>query len=278
MNEMIGQKILLKQIYSQIDEGIFPRFSIFVGQFGDEKNKFAYQIADYMRNTGESVMYASASDCKVDTIRNIIEESYKCTIQTVYAINDVDDMSLQAKNSLLKITEEPPNKAYFVMTINDLNNTLPTIRSRASIYYLDRYSYTELGDYISLKYPSNIDALDTLFGFCETPGDIDIIFEYGVSEFYSFICKVVDNISAVSGSNALKISGNIQIKDSDPDKYDLRLFWKAFCSECFRRHYLKAIKLTSQYLSALHTKSINKGMLFDMWLFDIRKEWKDGCC
>lgn len=278
MNDMIGQKNLLKQVFHQIDYNSFPRFSIFVGMPGDEKNKFAGQIAEYMRNGGLSVIQITAPDCKVDTIRSLIEESYKCITQTIYSINDADEMSLQARNSLLKVTEEPPNQAYFVMTLNDLNNTLPTIKSRASVYHLDPYSYEELKEYIVKKSPSKIDALDILFGFCETPGDIDQVWEYGVSEFYNFVCKVVDNIVQTSGSNALKIATSIQFKDTDPDKYDLRLFWKAFCFECSRRDYFKGVMVTSSYLSVLHTKSINKSMLFDMWIFDIRKEWRDGCC
>lgn len=269
--DFVGQKPLITQISNEIENGVFPRFSIFVGQPGDEKNKFAQLIAHLL-----NAHYVLA-DCKVDSIRDIIIESYKCQTVTVYAINNVDDMSLQAKNALLKVTEEPPNKAYFVMTLDNIDNTLPTIKSRGSVYHLIRYSRDELSNYAKSQYDDPEPIIERLMCFCETPGDIDVLHVHDVEEFLQFVDKVFKNVATVSGSNAFKIADSLKFKDAD-DKYDLRLFWEAFSDACVHERYQRGIMITLNYLSALRSKSINKIMLFDMWLFDIRKEWKNGSC
>ena len=98
----------------------------------------------------------------------------------------------------------------------------------------------------------------------------------------SYGVKVVDNIARVSGANAFKISNKIALRD-ETDKYDLRLFWKAFMTECFRRaesniddilYNMSAIDITSSKLRDLRIKGVNKQMLFDMWLLSIRECWR----
>ena len=266
---MIGQKKLLSIIDRQLFENSFPRFSIIIGKRGSEKDKIGVYISKYL-----GANCVNTSDIKVDNIRTIIQESYKVSSITVYNITNADSMSIQAQNSLLKVTEEPPNKAYFVMALEDENNTLPTIRSRGSIYHCDEYTQEELVNYASEKY-----GTFKYCGICDTPGEIDLLHEMKEEEFYNYVEKVVDNISTVSGSNAFKIADKIALKDED-DKYDLRLFWKAFKSLCVDEmsgddpiKYGRAIAITGDSLHELSFKGINKTELFDIWLLNIRSEW-----
>lgn len=272
MNKMY-QTELITQIHKEIKEGTFPRFSLFCGQYGDEKNMFASMIARAFDCT-----LVELPDYKADTVRSLINECYSRTGMLVVAMNDIEDMSTQAKNALLKVTEEPPNHVYFVMTTNDYQSILDTIRSRATLYHLDHYSYQDLKHYCETVH--NLDEYDinNLFNFCETPGDIDIIVKYGPTKFWDYVNKVVDNIATVSGSNAFKIADSIQFKDADADKYDLRLFWECFSAVCAEKHFSKGTLVTLHYLKALRTKAINKTMLFDMWILEIRREWMNGSC
>jgi len=263
---MIGQKYLLRNIGRLIQNDDLPRFIIITGSAGGERNKIAQYIADEM-----SAICVEVPDCKADTIRDIILNSYKVEAITVYNIKDADSMSLQARNALLKVTEEPPNKAYFVMTLDDENNTLSTIRSRGTLFETDLYSRNELSTYCDDEY---------ILDIAETPGDIDILKEYGGEEFHNFVSKVADNIAQASGSNALKIAQSMKLKDTEDQgsdtKYDIRLFWKAFCLVCMQNSWFNGLRITSQCLSLLRVKAINKAMLFDKWILDIRQEWADG--
>ena len=263
---MIGQKNLTKLIkYLISQKGTFSRFSIFVGSRGSEKNKMANYVADQLQ-----AICVEVPDCKVETIRDMITAAYKVTTLTVYNIKDADLMSIQARNALLKVTEEPPNKAYFVMTLEDLNNTLPTIKSRGVVYMMENYTSEELATCVLDKEERSI-----CLELCETPGDIDLLRSYKAVDFYKWVTKVVDNIAEVSGSNAFKIAQSIKFKDSD-EGYDLILFWKAVCVVCIKNGFFYGHTVTSKYLAKAAIKSINKQMLFDRWILDIREEWRDG--
>lgn len=267
---MIGQQVLLQQIQRQIKDDSFPRFSIFIGPNGSEKNEFGAYIAKKL-----GAVHIKAPDCKVDTVRDIITASYKVNVSTVYSFCNADGMSMQSKNSLLKITEEPPNKAYFVMTLEDRANTLPTILSRGAVYELNPYTSDELKSYCK-QYNYDSETLDIVLSICETPGDIDLLHTYHPREFYDFVSKVVDNIATASGSNVFKIGQSVKFKESDEEGYNLEIFWTVFCRVCMDRGFYVGLRLTSRYLGQLRIKSLNRQMLFDRWILDIREAWADG--
>lgn len=268
---MIGQKDLINSIRREIENNCYPRFAIVVGEKGSEKNEVGYLVSKYL-----NANYVCVEDCKVDIIRDMIHEAYKVRTVTVYNIINADAMSIQARNSLLKVTEEVPNKAYFVMTLEDENNTLPTIRSRGAVYKLKPYTSEELLTYAREEYNYSDDICSIILKLSDTPGDVNILHEYNPEVFYEFVEKVVDNIAVTNGCNSFKIASSIALKDSDSDKYDLKLFWKAFCNVCLDKKYLYGILVTSRYMSQLRVRTINKTMLFDKWIIDIRQEWSDG--
>ena len=267
---MIGQVQLLKDISRSVEQGTFPRFSIVVGVFGSEKNEIANFVATKLQANCIEV-----PDCKVDTIREIITSSYTVKSLTVYNIKDEDTMSVQARNALLKVTEEPPNKAYFIMTLENEDNTLPTIRSRGTVFRMQEYTQDQLTAYMK---PYNLDreTEQTILRVCDTPGEVDLMISYKPMDFYLFVENTRDHIATVSGSNAFKLTQSIKFKDTDEKGYDLNLFWKAFCVVCLSEGYHNGLQLTSRYLSLLRVKTINRSMLFDMWILDLRKEWRDG--
>ena len=127
---MIGQRVLRDRITGQIIKGRFPRFSIIIGEKGSGKKTLATEIRHQLF-ANEVV-----TDTKVDSIREIIELAYKVNDTTVYIIPDCDNMSSAAANALLKVTEEPPKNAYFILTCENEENLLQTIRSRGVTYML----------------------------------------------------------------------------------------------------------------------------------------------
>ena len=278
---MIGQANLQSRIEQLINNNTFPRFSIFVGPRGSGKKTFAPYIAGYML-----AGWVHAFDVKIDTIREIIQQSYKVVDNTVYFIPDADNMSNAAKNALLKVTEEPPNNAYFIMTLEDENNTLETIRSRGTVFHMDRYTPDEIGSYFYDRYHANHGKDDETIvkELCETPGDVDTLVKMGIKEFYDYVQLVVDNIADVSLANAFKIPSKVALKD-DVEGYDLRLFWKAFMKVCLEKasgkgltpeqilDYGEAVMATDKYLQKLRVKGINRQMLIDCWLMEIRELW-----
>ena len=279
---MIGQTTLIAQLQKQITDGTFPRFTILTGAKGSGKKTLAEQIRSML-----GCMVYKIADVRIESIRWLIQEAYKTRVPAVYIISDADEMSVNAKNALLKVTEEPPNKAYFIMTLEDENNTLETIRSRATIYSMENYTQDELVEYIKANYAveATTNVMNTLLLLGSTPGEINTLMQMkgGVCEFYKYVEKVVQNIATVSGANCFKIADKVAFKEDD-EGYDIKLFWKAFCTVCQYgathtedkeevQRYANGELLTSNYIKDLKLKSVNKRMLFDHWILAIRRLW-----
>ena len=135
---MIGQKNNLNIIKQWRLKRSFPRFIIIVGDVGSGRSTLAKIIAEQTN----SIIYNA--DNGIDSVRSVINTAYTLDVSTVYLFKDCDNMSLQAKNSMLKVVEEPPNKARFIMTVKELSNVLPTIISRATVLNMSPYTADEL--------------------------------------------------------------------------------------------------------------------------------------
>jgi DNA polymerase III subunit delta' len=66
----------------------------------------------------------------------------------VLIIDDIDRLSVSAANALLKTLEEPPQHAKVIITAQNINAVLPTVRSRAQIIRLNGLSDNEIKDYL----------------------------------------------------------------------------------------------------------------------------------
>ena len=280
---MIGQAKLIKLITEQIELNEFPRFSIITGAKGSGKKTLAFEIAKML----DKHKIYFVPDNKVETIRQMISDSYKIASPMVYIMSDADNMSANAKNALLKVTEEPPHNAVFIMTVTDMNTVLDTIKSRASVYYMQPYTVDEILSYVPAGYDETARA-DVISELCETPGDVEALYKCGIEELSTYVEKVVDNIADVSTANAFKIAEKLAFKDEE-DGFPLELFLKAFKSVCANNlrksvadndvegqmWYSAGIKIASKYLTQLTSiTGINKKALFDIFILDIREEWK----
>lgn len=271
---MIGQINLQSDINNLITNNSFPRFTILTGLKGSGKKLMVSKISEML-----SITLVILPDVKIDTVRQVITEAYKQSNKTLYFIPDADNMSTPAKNALLKVIEEPPNRAYFIMSLEDINNTLPTIKSRGTVFQMDRYTPDEIFEYYWTvgDMPNGAEIVRTL---CETPGEVKKCVDMcsgTVMSFYDYVNLVADNIAKVSGANAFKIADKVALKD-ESEGYDLKLFWKAFCKVCADRiaedvKYAEAISITSEHIQCLRIKGISKQALMDMWILAIRKAW-----
>ena len=163
------------------------------------------------------------------------------------------------------------------MTLQDINNTLDTIKSRAAVFSMDVYMPHEIELYCNKK--GIIDSLELYKEFCETPGQVDLFNKCNPKEMYDYTQLVMDNIAEVQSANAFKSSSKLALK-ADSDGYDLGLFWKMFISICIKRYidkhdykYVPGVTITSVKLKQLNRAGVNKQHLYDSWVFDIREAW-----
>lgn len=274
---MIGQERLLTRIDKMIEAG-FPRFTIICGNKQSGRKTIARYIAKALG------AYLINSSIKVDDVREIIDLAYKQTEPIVYLLADVDKMSPAAKNALLKITEEPPRKAYFIMTLQDINNTLATLKSRGTVLNIDPYTPTDLLKYAEDKeYKLTKEEQEIISNICTVPGEVDTLVRYDILTFYDFAKTVVDNIGIVNGANAFKIGLKLSYKENDGG-WDIALFLRTIMYMCRKKmdtkpiqQYRDSIAITSKYLSQINITGINKSSTIDMWILEMRGIWiKEG--
>lgn len=277
---MIGQKRLLDQIDRLVQNG-FPRFVLLVGTKGSGKKLISREIASKL---GYPLVPVGIG---VDEVREVIVNSYRNTEPIVYIIPDTDKMSVAAKNALLKITEEPPQKAYFILTVTDVSNTLPTLTSRACVLKMDGYNEEELLTYLSKKYnTSNItqENIDFVVTTATVPEEIDTLIGYDVNEFRLFVESVANNLHLVSAANSFKILNKLALK-KDEDKWDVLLFVQALKqefiklyyeapanSEYFYQAYWKACDLVKELK---YKNSVNRQYCLDQFILNVRECWRE---
>lgn len=278
---MIGQKKLLSTIELLTEKNSFPRFSIIVGNGRCGKKTVSAHIATLL--SAPLVVL----DGKIETIREAINLSYRQGDTTVYLIPDADKISLSAKNALLKITEEPPRKAYFILTLQNQENTLETLRSRGTIFHIDAYSPSELAELALLYIPENklLDGRkDNIIQICTCPGDIIKVAEYAdIIPLYKYAEKVVTSIGKAAGANALKIGTKLAYKEDDKG-WDCILFLRTVIilfsdfiiqEKAPAKHCLASIHVVSSAISDLELSGINKAATIDIMILDLRRIWVD---
>ena len=180
-----GQGRVLKGIDTLINNSRFPRFVIIVAPKGFGKRV----MSDYIARE----LHANFIPCEstVESVRNVIVDSYAVADKTVYMFADADDMSIIAKNALLKVTEEPPNDAYFIMTVSDISNVLDTLISRGTVIHFDPYTVDDLREFTSYKrYDFTDEAEKIVYQICACPQDITTAAETDILAV-SLTCIVV---------------------------------------------------------------------------------------
>lgn len=259
---MIGQKNNINTIIKWRCNKSVPRFIIISGDIGSGRLTLAKVIIRMINAKGIIIGNSIAE------VRETIENAYTITESTCYIFRNADDMKNEAKNALLKVVEEPPNKAYFIMTVHNIDNMLGTIRSRGTVIKMEPYTREELlsatNDEVLLNYCSNIG---------QTMEDAENIknAEYLVNEvFQAFRDK--------SGTQLLKACTNLRGKQTEKDKCDCTLFMRVFRKNILSldTSLLQSISIyhISRCMQELSRNTINKKASIESMLINILETLK----
>lgn len=103
----------------------------------------------------------------VEQVRELLKDAAKKPYENskkVYIIAYGNEMNEQAQNAFLKILEEPPEYAVFVILAENMESLLPTVRSRCEIIKFPPVSRNKIKDILKNNYP-NIKNADFLAHF-----------------------------------------------------------------------------------------------------------------
>ena len=259
---MIGQKNNINTLIQWRCNKSVPRFIILSGDIGSGRLTLAKVIIK-MINAKGIIMGNS-----IDDVRHTIENAYRITEPTCYIFRNADDMRTEAKNALLKVVEEPPNNAYFIMTVENIDNMLGTIKSRGTVISMEPYSQKELksvcDDDFILRYATNI--ADTKRERTELERTEDCVLD------------VIDGLKAKSGTKILKATTKLRSKVTETDKIDCLLFMLMFKTELLHHPELynqNSLKHLVKCTQEIQRSSINKRASIECMLVSLLEEVKN---
>lgn len=261
---IVGQKNNINTLIQWRCNKSVPRFIIISGDKGSGRLTLA-KIIIKMINVKGIIMGNSITE-----VRETIENAYTITEPTCYIFRDADDMKNEAKNALLKVVEEPPNSAYFIMTVHNIDNMLGTIRSRGTVIKMEPYTMQELcsvsDDELKLEYCTNI-------------GELQVAHEE-IQRTEDCVDGVLKALRDKSGTRLLKACTQLKAKQTETDKIDCLLFFKVFQKRLYRM--FENFELSFECIQPLfickqelNRNTINKRASIESMLIKILEEIKN---
>ena len=259
---MIGQENNLEIIKKWRCNKSIPRFIIISGARGSGRLTLAKVIMK-MINAKGIIMGNS-----IDDVRETIENAYNITDATCYIFRNADDMRNEAKNALLKVVEEPPNSAYFIMTVENIDNMLGTIKSRGTVLKMQPYSRKEL---------KSLCEDELLLEYCSTPGQLQID-KKEVKRAEDCTDEIIKALIDKSGTKLLKATTQLRAKKTEPEKIDCDLFFRVFQQRLFHAMQSGLLIINPSILSEckkdISRNTINKKASIECMLIRILDEIK----
>ena len=118
-------------------------------KFAHQNHPDFYEFYEYTGKRGKNAI-------SVDEIRRIRQDAYTIPndgAYKVYLIPYAEEMSPAAANALLKVLEEPPAHAVFLLTANHYDRVMETIRSRCVKYPVLPLSDAQVETILAERFP-----------------------------------------------------------------------------------------------------------------------------
>lgn len=258
---MIGQKNNIETIIKWRLNKSVPRFMIISGSNGSGRLTLAKVIMKTMSANG--VILGNS----IENVRDAIDNAYTVKETTFYIFRNADDMRTEAKNALLKVVEESPNNAYFIMTVQNIDNMLGTIKSRGTLIKMQPYSLEERTEFTKDK---------ILLKYCSNIGQMKDVNEQQLELAIETVKKVVNGLIKKSGTIVLEACTSLRAKQTETEKLDCNLFMRVFENELTQdvisKNTIESIEVCKY---ELQRSTINKKFSIECMLLRILEDMKN---
>lgn len=143
-DDVVEQNSVKTILKYQLETNTIQHAYLFVGSAGCGKTTCARIFANEInKGQGTPIEIDAASHNSVDDARAIIDDSKLQSIDSeykVYVLDEVHMLSTSAWNAMLKLLEEPPAKAIFIMCTTNPERVPQTILSRVQRYDFQKIS------------------------------------------------------------------------------------------------------------------------------------------
>ncbi len=159
--EIFGQEKAIQFLEHDLQTGSVAHAYLFSGPRGIGKTKTAIKFAKVIADIDDpqihpdfQIIKSFGSNISIDQVRQL--ESW-VTLKAsraknkVVVIEDIERMSEEAANALLKTLEEPVQNVVFIITTSNINALLPTVISRCRQIKFKPIDSTSLRNYLSQK-------------------------------------------------------------------------------------------------------------------------------
>lgn len=121
-----------------------PHAYLLTGETGCGKTTTARIIADMLGCKGTDFKEINASDFRgIDMIREIISNAKYKPLEgkcRMWLIDESHKLTGDAQNAMLKLLEDPPEHAYFILATTDPQKLISTVKGRCSVFNLQTLS------------------------------------------------------------------------------------------------------------------------------------------
>lgn len=149
---VLGQEMIVQALVGAIESGTIAHAYLFSGSRGTGKTSLARIFARQIGCTATDLYEIdAASNRGIDDVRALREGVQALPLESpykVYIIDEVHMLTKEAFNALLKILEEPPAHAVFILATTELRKVPDTIISRCQTFLFKRPSQTILQELI----------------------------------------------------------------------------------------------------------------------------------
>ena len=148
LDSVCGQSSVKAILQQQLDSGEIQHAYLFTGSAGTGKTSVGRIFANELnKGQGSPLELDAASNNSVDDIRNIIQQAKIKSMDSEYRIFLLDEIQALSSNgfqALLKILEEPPKTAIFILCTTNPERIPKTILSRVQQFQFSRISQQEV--------------------------------------------------------------------------------------------------------------------------------------
>lgn len=183
--QLIGQESNLELIKNW---GTLPQFIIIQGDKHTGKTYFISYLCNIFK------LHYVRMNNGINDVRSLLDAMVPDS-NTIYHFKDFDSASLQAKNALLKITEEPIRGNYIIITGS---SQLKTLESRARKIIMAPYKESDVKQYMKKYYiPTVIDKL--YIAGCNTPAKVNMYKNYEhIDALLNYVFYIYEHITYIS--------------------------------------------------------------------------------
>src|SRR3972149_2995539 len=147
LEEVVGHEEIKESLKSLFKEKTSPHAFLFSGPSGTGKTTFARIIANMLGGNGDITEVNIANTGGVDFIRELNEVARRSPLlgnNKVFILDEVQQLTKEGQNAILKLLEDSPKHSYFILATTDPQKLLPTLKNRCLSFTLKSLSNKDI--------------------------------------------------------------------------------------------------------------------------------------